>query len=168
MKYSKMIMLIVMVVVMLFVTGAVGFTTTHLTIINKMQNRELFVKFVQVDNPQNSMTRQLLPATLEKNVEDNISVVSGTYYVWAWARSRKVDQKGHYVYGEYKNCYGFADDQVWDENKAARVIQFSKGNRKLPFADRSCKVLPTEIYKFWDNLTLKDYKYKLNLFSYVY
>lgn len=165
---KKILILFVVVAMVLTMAIALAINITHLNIINKT-DKEMFVKFVQVDNPQNAFTRQLLPATLEKDAEDMISIVNETYYVWAWARTRDVDpETGHYVYGDYINCYGFADDAYWDENKAARVIKFGKGLRKLPFNDESCRFLPKNMYKVWDNLPLKDFKYKLNRFSYLY
>ena len=163
----KMIVCFMLVAMVLTMAVGLALNITHLNIINKT-DKEIFVKFVQVDNPQNSFTRQLVPATLEADTEDIVSIVSGTYFVWAWARTRDVDQTGHYVYGDYINCYGFADDAYWDKNKAARVIKFGKGLRKLPFSDKSCQFLPETLYKYWDNLPLMEFKYKLNQFSYKY
>ena len=127
----KMIVCFMLVAMVLTMAVGLALNITHLNIINKT-DKEIFVKFVQVDNPQNSFTRQLVPATLEADTEDIVSIVSGTYFVWAWARTRKVEvnpatKEYSYVYGDYVNCYGFADDALWDKNKAARVIKFGKG-----------------------------------------
>ena len=153
----------------LVLSAAVSINLTHLQLINKTKH-ELYVKMTQIDNSQNTFTRQLAPATIDGGeVADTLSILSGTYYVWAWFRTVKFDPvTGARVYGEYKNCYGVIDGLYWDKKRAARVIKLDKGKRNLPFNDKSCQVLYAETYTFWNDLPLKEYWYKLGLFSYQY
>ena len=65
-------------------------------------------------------------------------------------------------------CYGEADDILWDEAKAERLMRFYKGKRSLPFKPDACYV-PDATRVLWMQLMDKivEYDYK-HVGTYIY
>ena len=149
--------------ILLLITGAIligagmSLSLTHLTVINK-SGQEIYVKLDMLDKPSVFYTISLPLGTKEFEQEKMYTIVSGTYEVNAWGVKD----------GSYTPCFGYADDEYYDENKAKHIMTFGKGARKMLFNEDNCAVQPPEVFKFWQSLADKLYEYNKQLESYLY
>lgn len=150
-------LLLLLIVGAMLIGAGLALNITHLTAINK-SGKAIDVKGVMVDKPGIVFFLKLEQGTKDFPVEKVYSLVSGTYEVEAWA----VDN------GSWTPCFGFADDEYWDDWKAVRIMTFGKGARKMIFTERNCVEQPEAIYNFWIDLKEKLYEYNSKLFNYQY
>ena len=155
--------LIFIVIVLALVAGAAGLKITHLNLINKTE-KEVFVKGVSSESVNNVWSYYLNPGE-----EVVLSIPNDPYWVTASARKCEIDfLTSREVCDDWQTCFGFADEFYWDENKAARLVSFGQGMRKLVVRKDSCQDIPTEMRFDWEVLSSKVYEYIRETFRYIY
>ena len=152
-------------IVLVFVlsASALALNVTRLVLINKT-NYQVYVKGVGSENPNS-----LWSHTLDPGDEVVLTIVTEPYWVQAQARTVDVDfMSNKLTYGEWELCYGFADSFYWDDNRAARLMSFGNGYRRLIIRPDNCRELPTQMRSDWMNLAQRVFEYGKNLFAYNY
>jgi len=152
-------LLLILIVGAILLGAGIALSLTHLTVVNK-SGMDLFIKLDMRDKPAVFYGIAVEAGNKEFPVEKLYTIVSGTYEVRASALNEDT--------GVFFPCYGFADDEYWDEDRALRIMTFGKGARKMIFTERNCVVQPPEVYRFWQDLREKLFKYSDKFFNYQY
>ena len=159
---KKTILLVIAVVmVMSLMMGALNLT--RLLIINNTKY-QIYAKGMSAENPNNRWSY-----TIDPGDEVVLSIVTEPYWVQVQAREVKVSfVDNRKTYGDWYLCYGAADEFYWDDNKAARLMSFGRGQRRLIIRPDNCKDIPDQMYIDWQALAEKIFEYGKDLFLYDY
>jgi hypothetical protein len=161
--------LIFIAVALALLGSALALNVTHLEIINKTKY-EVQYKGVSQHNPNIRFYEILAPAN-DSPTSKILTIIATAYWVEVYARELEVkptDDGFVYEVGEFFPCFGFADGMYYDDDRAARLMWFGKGNRKLVINDNNCRIIPDIVRTKWVNLPLKKFEYEQGLFSYKY
>jgi len=157
------ILILFALVAMVLSASALAINITHLNLINKSKY-QVYIKGVGSVNPNSRWSH-----TLDPGDEAVLSVVTEPYWVQASARTVDVEfMSNELVYGEWELCYGFADRFYWDDNRAARLMSFGNGYRKIIIRPDTCGELSTQMRLDWMNLAQRVFEYSKTLFAYDY
>ena len=155
---------IIILSVLALLLMAMVLNITYLRVVNR-SGYEINVKLISVDTPGQVHYLQIPfgDRGVDNEAEVFYAIVSGKYSVTANGRTVKIDSANNrFVYGDWVNCYGYADGLLWDDYRAARVIEFLKGQRTLKFTPDSCQQLPTLVRSYWLNLALDSFEYQIS------
>ena len=159
----KKILLLMIVLMFVLSASALVLNITHLNLINK-STHQVYIKGIGLENPNSRWSH-----TLDPGDEVVLTVVTEPYWVQAQARTIDVEfLSNELVYGEWELCYGFADNFYWDNNRAARLMSFGNGLRKIIIRPNTCGDLTTQMRFDWMALTQKVFEYGKGLFVYDY
>jgi len=126
--------LIFIVVALALMGSALALNQTLLNVVNKT-DYQVYVKGVSSEHPNNIWSQHLDPGE-----EVVLAIVTEPYWVQAQARKCEIDfLTNREVCEDWQLCYGFADTFYYDEDRAARLMSFGKGVRKLPITKDSCQ-----------------------------
>jgi len=155
--------LIFIVVALALMGSALALNQTLLNVINKT-DYQVYIKGVSSEHPNNIWSQYMNPGD-----EVVLAIVTEPYWVQAQARECEIDfLTNRETCSDWELCYGFADQFYYDENRAARLMSFGKGMRKLPITKDSCQNISQPMRVTWENLPTKLYEYVKNVFKYQY
>ena len=150
--------LILMIVLAAILMGAMG--VTRLVIKNRLPY-DIHVKLESLENDGVWFVNVEASEVPDADVFKTIDIPAG----WYWVSASYTNPNDGYIYP----CFGVADDELYDDNRAVRLMKFYKGKRALPFKPENC-VIPVEVFRIdWMALAEKSVQYDAKqLSNYVY
>ena len=135
-----------MLVLSVFLTAGAAIKLITLDVKNKT-GHDIFVEL----NPKYKDEGMFYYLTVYEDEEPKFTILPAVYKVQVFGSKD----------GVVWNCFGEADEEYWDENRAVREMDFTKGSRLVV---KSCP----EPVLAWYALDGLKYKYPQMLWKYVY